>query len=127
MSRRGARLVLVAALGLLLWMMTGADGAGASTAAAGEPGAGVGPSTEELAVHLAGGVLGGRTATLVPLQRNRSGSAARAQRLVTVVAVLVGGALALRPLSPSRNGHLALPVWSGWFTDPGRLRGPPAV
>jgi hypothetical protein len=117
--RRGVRLVLVAVLSLIVWTTTGAEPVEAGSAS----------GTGELAVHVAGEAPGGAPTALVPAPRDRSGGAARAQRLVVLVMVLVSGALTL--WSPSaavaRRRHDGLPVWSGWFADPGRLRGPPAV
>ena len=124
MSRCGAQLVLVTVLGLVLWTMTGADASG--DMAAGGTGSGT-SSAEELAVHLAGGSVGGQATSLVRAPHDRSGGAARTQRLLAIVAVLVGGALAVRPRLSTRSGHHALPVWSGWFADPGHLRGPPVI
>ena len=124
MSRCGAQLVLVAVLGLVLWTMAGADtvrdraAEGSSSAV---------PSAEQLAVHLAGGGVGGQATSLVRAPHDRSGRAARAQRLLAIVAVLVGGALAVRSHPSARKSYHALPVWSGWFADPGRLRGPPVI
>jgi len=113
------RLVLVAVLSLIAWTTAGADRGGAdSTSGAGE-----------LAAHVAGHALGRAPIALVATTRDRSGSGgnARAQRLVLLVTVLVSGAFALwSPAAAGRRRHDGLPVWSGWFADPGRLRGPPA-
>src|SRR5688500_8114033 len=119
MSGRGLQVVLVAMLGLAVRTMTGADTVGATAtephgeSAAAHPG--------ELAVHRHVGERGGQAAVLFRAPFDRSAGAARAQRLVASVAVLVGGALALRSVSAAHRQHLALPVWSGWFADPGRL------
>jgi hypothetical protein len=99
--------------------LAGADaGRGASAAAAGAPSA-------ELVAPMGGWALGGQ-AVLTRAPHHRT-PVARAQRLATIVIVLVGGGLALRPRRPGRTRVHDAPVWSGWFADPGRLRGPPAI
>lgn len=126
MSRRGVQLALVAVLGLVLSTTAGFDTAPAINETRGTSATSTAPGAAQLLVHLGGSTVLG-DAVLVPARHDRSASAARAQRLVAIVAVLLGGALALRSRSPTRHRHHGLPVWSGWFADPGRLRGPPAV
>jgi hypothetical protein len=120
MSRRGLQLVLVAVLGLVVWTMTGAVTVRDTALTGG------GTTREQVVAHL-GSATKGQAAALVRAPSDRSGSAGRAQRLGAIVAVLVGVGLALRSRSPTRRRDHAVPVWSGWFADPGRLRGPPAV
>jgi len=125
MSRRGVQVLLVAVLGLALWTMAGADvGRSASAAASGSE-ANAAASSSELVAPMGGWGLGGH-AVLARAPHHRT-PVARAQRLVTLVIVLVGGGLAFRPHRPGRTRVHDAPVWSGWFADPGRLRGPPAI
>jgi hypothetical protein len=127
MSRRGVQLLLVAVLGLVLWTVAGADvgrSASAAAAAGGESTASAPGS--ELVAPMGGRGLGGQSAVLARAPHHRS-AVARAQRLATLVIVLVGGGFALRPRWPGRTRVHDAPVWSGWFADPGRLRGPPAI
>jgi hypothetical protein len=130
MSRRGVQLLLVAVLGLVLWTFAGADvGRSASAAAAGggeSAESTAGAPSAELVAPMGGWGLGGQSAVLSRAPSHRT-PVARAQRLATLVIVLVGGGPALRPRRPGRTRVHDAPVWSGWFADPGRLRGPPAI
>lgn len=126
MSRRGAQLVLVAVLGLVLWTMTGADAA-RGTVGEVNGGPAAAPATA-LTGHLTGGTLDGSPVLLATARSDRAGAVARAQRFLAAVVLLMGGSLALRSVVVAgRRGPHVLPVWSGWFADPGRLRGPPAI
>jgi hypothetical protein len=133
MSRRGAQLLLVAVLGLVSWGTIGGDTTSAvdttlrdgTTWSTPLPASASG--AEQLAAHLAAGVLGSNGAAMTGRARgDHASGAARVTRMIALVAVLLGMVLGTRARPVARWGHHALPVWSGWFTDPGRLRGPPA-
>jgi hypothetical protein len=126
MSRRVAHLVLVAVLGLVVWGTAAAGTVGATETAFLDSGASSG--AEQIAAHLAAGVgvVGRNAAALTGGVRDHAGGAVRVVRGIALAALLLGLAMGRRPRPIARRGHHTLPVWSGWFADPGRLRGPPA-
>jgi hypothetical protein len=127
MSRRGAQLLLAAVLSLVVWMATGA---GANAGVGGPDLVAVpGSDTGMLGSHADGGELDAHVAVVVRAHGDPS-LLARVQRLVAIVVAVAGGGLALRNRWPGRRRfgwRDDAPVWSGWFADPGRLRGPPAI
>jgi hypothetical protein len=120
--RRGIHLVVMAALGFTLWTFAGPGGLvvagtdGSASASASSYDSAVVAPLAGLDAH----------AAIMRAPHDRT-TVARAQRLVALVAVLVGAGLVERASRSDPARLDDLPVWSGWFVDPGLLRGPPTT
>jgi hypothetical protein len=115
--RRGIQLLVMAVLGLVLWTFAGSGGVLAHHDATG-----VGfESTPVAALSELGS-----HAAIVRTPHDRT-TVVRAQRLMALVAVLVVAGLVAPGRRSDRTRLDDLPVWSGWFNDPGLLRGPPTT